>query len=91
MKRGNKELKALKRENERLRKELARLHGAQLSVDLEEDAHLETGSPDTGEPVRRVVAECPSCDNGLQEVILGRFRYHFCGGPDGCGHRKKIK
>lgn len=88
MRRGDKVLKALKRENERLRKLLSRFEDLSLyegeapsdEVSDRSDQELAQKKKSTG--ARR----CPECDEQLDRLPLGQFNYDFCS----CGYRKKV-
>jgi hypothetical protein len=94
MNRMKKELQKLKRENQRLRKELNK-NGVPVELfDEDEEEEVKpkkSKKKDTQKEGNAIAGKCPQCSNKTEEVTLGAFLYHFCIDRPTCKYRKKVR
>jgi hypothetical protein len=81
----NKELAEIKRENQQLKRKLARAEKAAQKL-LENSALVVEADPDLPDAPRQAPANaCPTCNEALTVVGMGPKTLHAC---KGCGWRK---
>ena len=79
---------ALKREVQRLRKELKRREESLAKVPAPEEEGLNAANASSERNALR--GSCPRCHEKLEYIELGQFTYRFCQDRTKCKFREKI-